>query len=73
MNALKNLPENPAMLAELIDVHPGQVVSMSLSRNDAIRMTLFAFDGGEGVSEEAYDSDTFYYILAGSMTLVREG
>lgn len=73
MDALKNLTESPALLADLIEVRPGRVVSMALSRNPACQMTLFAFDAEESISEEAYCSDTLYYVVAGSMTLIREG
>lgn len=69
MQFLKNLPETPEFLSELIQGHPGQVVSMSLSKSEHFQMTLFAFAAGENISEEAYTGDTFYYILDGEAPL----
>ena len=57
MEFLRHLPtESPENLAELIQCRPGQVVSMSLYQSGDVQMTLLAFDGGEGVSEEHYVS-----------------
>jgi quercetin dioxygenase-like cupin family protein len=73
MNDLKNLPEHPEILADLIDIRPGRVVSMALSQKETARMTLFGFAEGEGVSEETYPCDTFYLVLEGEMPLFRGG
>lgn len=72
---LRNLPiDAPASLAGLIDVHPHQVSSMSLSRSGDASITLLAFAPGEGVSEEAYSGDTLYYLVEGrAQVLLPEG
>lgn len=70
MEMLRNLPVGCGQaLADLIDVRPGQVVSMALSRAGKLQMTLFSFAEGEGVSEERYFGDTFYYVVEGEMPL----
>lgn len=71
MELLRNLPlEAPEALAGLIDIQPGRVVSMALSRSDHCQMTLLAFGDGESVSEERYFGDTLYVVLEGAMPLV---
>ena len=74
MEFLRHLPtESPENLAELIQCRPGQVVSMSLYQSGDVQMTLLAFDGGEGVSEEHYPGDTMYLLAEGKMTLMEQG
>lgn len=73
MKQLRNLPEAPAAFASLIDVRPGSVVSMALSRVDNVQMTLLAFAPGESISDEAYFGDTMYTVLEGEMPLVMDG
>lgn len=73
MDALRNLPtQQPEQLAQLIQIQPGRVVSMSMSRQENCQMTLLAFGDGESVSEERYFGDTLYYVLEGSMPLRME-
>ena len=73
MEFLRNLPtDDPAALAGLIDIRPGRVVSMALTRSEHCQMTLLAFGDGESVSEERYFGDTLYYVLEGSMPLRTE-
>lgn len=70
MDVLRNLPtDQGAKLGELIEIRPGRVVSMALSRSEGCQMTLLAFSAGESVSEEQYWGDTFYYVLEGEMPL----
>ncbi|MEQ2442488.1 cupin domain-containing protein [Pseudoflavonifractor intestinihominis] len=74
MDALRNLPtQQPEQLAQLIQIQPGRVVSMSMSRQENCQMTLLAFGDGESVSEERYFGDTLYYVLEGELHLVLEG
>ena len=73
MNYLRNLPvQEPKALAGLIDIAPGRVVSMALSRSEHCIMTLLAFADGESVSEEQYLGDTVYYVLEGTMPISLE-
>lgn len=70
MEHLRNLPLDQALnLADMIEIQPGRVVSMALSKNVHCQMTLLAFADGESVSEEQYFGDTLYYILEGEMPL----
>lgn len=69
MKFLKNIPELPAALKELIPVQPGQIISMALSKKEDVSITLFGVAEGESISKEAYGADTLYYILEGEMPL----
>ena len=47
MDALRNLPtQQPEQLAQLIQIQPGRVVSMSMSLQENCQMTLLAFGDG---------------------------
>ena len=71
MDHLRNLPlDHAESLAKMIDIRPGRVVSMALSKNEHCQMTLLAFADGESVSQEQYFGDTLYYVLEGEMPLV---
>ena len=66
MDFLRNLPtQQPQQLTQLIQIQPGRVVSMAMSRQEHCQMTLLAFGDGESISEECYFGDTLYYILEG--------
>ena len=74
MNFLRNLPTDaPESLRDRIQIQPGRVVSMALSKSDHCLMTLLAFADGESVSEEQYFGDTMYYVLEGTMPLTING
>ena len=74
MEQLRNLPTGgPEALVGMIQIQPGRVVSMALSRNEHCQMTLLAFADGESVSEEQYFGDTFYYVLEGEMPVRLDG
>lgn len=70
MSKLIHLPIREVFrLADLVKVRPKQVASMDLSDSDCLQLSIFAFDGGEGISEESYPNDMFYYILSGTPTM----
>ena len=69
MESLKNIPKLPSPLRKLIPIQPGQIISMALSKNEKVGITLFGIAEGESISEEAYAADTLYYILEGEMLL----
>ena len=73
MEFMKHLPEDPAKLADLIEIKPGRVVSMSLSKSECCQMMIMAVSQGEEVTEEEYPGDTFYLVLEGTMPLYRDG
>ena len=68
---LRNLPTDAATsLAQMIDIRPGQVSSMALTRNAGFDLTLLAFAPGESVSEEEYFGDVLYYLVEGTACVV---
>lgn len=68
---LRNLPtDTAAQLSQLIDIRPGQVSSMALTRNAGFDLTLLAFAPGESVSEEEYFGDVLYYLVEGAACVV---
>lgn len=70
MDFLRNLPtQQPRQLARLIEIQPGRVVSMAMSRQEHCQMTLLAFGDGESVSEECYFGDTLYCVLEGALQI----
>ena len=73
MDFLKNLPDTPKALADLIDIRDGRVVSMSLTRSDVFRMMLLAVSEKESVTAEQYPGDVLYYVLEGTMPLLKDG
>lgn len=52
-------------LKEQIMVESGTIVSKTLVNGDALTMTLFAFDAGQGVSTHAAPGDAFVVCLEG--------
>ena len=70
MQQFKHLPiDHTEQLSGMVTFQPNRVVSMALSQNEHCQMTLLAFADKEGVSEESYPGDTFYYVLEGEMPL----
>ena len=68
---LRNLPTDVATsLAQMIDIRPGQVSSIALTRNAGFDLTLLAFAPGESVSEEEYFGDTLYHVVEGAADVV---
>ena len=66
MAYLKNFPaETVVPLAGQIAVQPGQVVSKTLAQNDALSLTLFAFDKGEEISAHDSEGDAMVQVLEG--------
>jgi len=63
---LKNIAfAQPLDLASLVDYAEGQVVSRTLAQNNALSVTLFAFDAGEGISAHTVPADAMVHILDG--------
>ena len=68
---LRNVPTDEARsVAELIEIHPGQVSSMGLVSGCALDFMLMAFSAGESVSEEEYFGDTLYHVVEGAADVV---
>lgn len=71
---LKNIPaESVLSLADLVTYTPGQVVSKTLSKNDLVRITLFAFGKGEGLSTHSADGDALIQVLTGTAKITING
>ena len=71
--SLRNLPEEKAEnLASLVEAKPHQVVSMSLSKNENVNISILAFSSGEDLSDESYPADTLYLVIEDSMEVVME-
>ncbi|MFG6356279.1 MAG: cupin domain-containing protein [Acetatifactor sp.] len=61
------------VLKEQVDYQPGQVVSKTLAQNEALSVTLFAFDRGEEVSTHKSDGDAFVTCLDGVGRITIDG
>lgn len=61
------------MLKEQVNYQPGQVVSKTLAQNEALSVTLFAFDRGEEVSTHKSDGDAFVTYLDGVGRITIDG
>ena len=67
MSYIKNIePEVNLKLADQIAVLPGQIVSKTLAQNDAVSLTLFAFEKGEEISTHAAGGDAMVTVLEGT-------
>ena len=64
MYGLKNIEKSTVLtLKEQVAYQPGQVVSKTLAQNDALSVTLFAFDKGEEISTHESGGDAFVTCL----------
>ena len=60
MTGIKNMEQAAVLtLKEQVAYQPGQVVSKTLAQNDALSVTLFAFDKGEEISTHESGGDAF--------------
>lgn len=65
-NYIKNFPiKEVTQLASQVEVRSGEVVSKTLVQNDAVSMTLFAFDKGEEIGEHDSSGDAMVNVLEG--------
>ncbi len=66
MGGMKNISKAEVMtLKEQVAYQEGQVVSKTLAQNDAVSVTLFAFDKGEEISTHESGGDAFVTCLDG--------
>lgn len=64
---MKNIPMDEVFaLADLVEVQKGQVVSRTVVQNDAVSVTLFAFDKDEEISTHESRGDAFVTVLEGA-------
>jgi quercetin dioxygenase-like cupin family protein len=63
---IKNIDfEQVTDLRALVSYGPGQVVSRTLAQNNAVSITLFAFDAGEEISSHKSGGDAMVTVLEG--------
>ena len=74
MNAIKNIEKAQVLtLKEEDSYQPGQVVSKTLAQNNALSVTLFAFDEGEEISTHESGGDAFVTCLDGVGRITIDG
>lgn len=74
MDGYKNLEKECVFdLANLVEYGPGQVVSRTLAQNDAVSVTVFAFDKGEEISTHESGGDALVTCLDGSGCVTIDG
>ena len=66
MSGFKNIEKAAVLsLREQVAIQEGQVVSQTLAQNDAVSVTLFAFDKGEEISSHRSGGDAMVTCLEG--------
>ncbi len=79
---MENEKENPKAkfeaarttnVASLVDYQPGSVVSRELIRKSTGRVTIFAFDADEGLSEHTSPFEALVQILEGEAEITISG
>ena len=72
MTGIKNMEQAAVLtLKEQVAYQPGQVVSKTLAQNDALSVTLFAFDKGEEIS--THESGVGHITIDGVRYELHEG
>ena len=74
MTGIKNMEQAAVLtLKKQVAYQPGQVVSKTLAQNDALSVTLFAFDKGEEISTHESGGDAFVTCLDGVGRITIDG
>ncbi|MEG6571640.1 cupin domain-containing protein [[Clostridium] cellulosi] len=74
MLMLKNIDfESVIPLEKTVAYQKGQIVSKTIAQNDAVSLTLFAFDKGEEISTHSSSGDAMVYILDGKAQITIDG
>ena len=74
MSAIKNIDHAAVItLKEQVSYQTGQVVSRTLAQNNALSITLFAFDKGEEISTHESGGDAFVTCLDGVGRITIDG
>lgn len=74
MSMIKNMDKAQVMvLKEQVSYQAGQVVSKKLAQNDALSVTLFAFDKDEEISTHESGGDAFVTCLDGVGKITIDG
>ncbi|WP_222704209.1 cupin domain-containing protein [Treponema pectinovorum] len=71
---IKNFEQGKIVtLKEQIEVESGTIASKTLVNSDAMTMTIFAFDAGQGVSTHSAPGDAFVVCLEGKAEIELNG
>jgi len=71
---IKNIhPEAVFEMAKQVEYLPGQIVSKTLAQNDAVSLTVFAFDKGEEISSHESAGDALITVLDGTGEITIDG
>ncbi len=71
---IKNIPHEEIVdLAALVNVQEGQVVSKTLAQNDALSITVFAFDKNEEIGTHGSTGDAMVTLLEGEGRFTVDG
>lgn len=74
MSIMKNIDKTQAMvLKDQVSYQEGQIVSKTLAQNEAVSITLFAFDKGEEISTHESGGDAFVTCLDGTGEITIDG
>ena len=74
MTGIKNMEQAAVLtLKEQVAYQPGQIVNKTLAQNDALSVTLFAFDKGEEISTHESGGDAFVTCLDGVGRITIDG
>jgi quercetin dioxygenase-like cupin family protein len=69
----KALTDKAAKLIDLVSYQEGSIVSKTIVEKKTGTVTLFAFDGGQGLSEHTAPFDALVWILDGEATVTISG
>lgn len=74
MSIMKNINKAKVMvLKDQVSYQEGQIVSKTLVQNEAVSITLFAFDKGEEISTHESGGDAFVTCLDGTGEITING
>ena len=74
MSIMKNINKAKVMvLKDQVSYQEGQIVSKTLVQNEAVSITLFAFDKGEEISTHESGGDAFVTCLDGTGEITIDG
>lgn len=69
----KFAPAEAANIAALVDYQSGSIVSREILKKNTGKVTLFAFDAEEGLSEHTSPFDALAHIVEGEVEITIDG
>lgn len=71
---IKNIEHETVLpLESQVEVLKGQIVSKTLTQNESVSITLFAFDKGEEISTHDSEGDAMVFVLSGTARFIVDG